>query len=231
MAATPPRSPLRTNPNEITLTATADGYEEGQQTIPFAEEMTADFALAADLDEFTITATVVNADDEPVAGISVSSDAPDLAGTTDSGGQVTFTYTEVPGLSEITLSAHRPGGLYEDASVSINANADVTYTATLEDVTVEATASGMVTDDEGAPIEAATVTFAQSELGIDASTPPAQAAPTRSLSEPSPGATWAHLQWRPPPRPRATRRPPPRRRWRRPSRRTLPSKASYKNMR
>ena len=35
---------------------------------------------------------------------------------------------------------------------------------------MEATASGTVTDDEGAPIEAATVTFAQSELGIDTST-------------------------------------------------------------
>ena len=154
-------------PNEITLTASADDYEEGQQTIAFAVEMTSDLQLSRILDEFTITATVVNEDDELVEGISVSSDEPDLAGTTDSGGQVTFTYTEVPGLSEITLTHTDPGGLYEDASVSISANADVTYTTTLEDVTVEATASGTVTDDEGNAIEAATVTFAQSDLGID----------------------------------------------------------------
>ena len=157
-------------PGEITLTATADDYEEVQQTIPFAVEMTANFQLTRILDEFTITASVVNADDEPVEGITATSNEPDLAGTTDSGGQVTFTYTEVPGLSEITLSHTDPGGLYKDASVSISANADVSYTATLEDVTVEATASGMVTDDEGALIEGATVTFVQSELGIDAST-------------------------------------------------------------
>ena len=157
-------------PNEITLTATADDYEQGQQTVAFAVEMTADLQLTRVLDEFTITATVVNADGEPVEGITVTSDELDLAGTTGPGGQVTFTYTEVPGLPEITLTHTDPGGLYEDASVSISSNADVTYTVTLEDVTMGATASGTVTDDEGTPIEGATVTFAESELGIDAST-------------------------------------------------------------
>ena len=155
---------------EITLTASTDDYEEAQQTIAFAVEMTSDLQLTRILDEFTITASVVNADGEPVESITVMSDEPDLAGTTGPGGQVTFTYTEVPGLPEITLTHTDPGDLYEDASVSISANADVSYSATLADVLVEATASGTVTDNEGAPIEGVTVTFAQSELGIDAST-------------------------------------------------------------
>ncbi|NBB87607.1 MAG: hypothetical protein GVY12_15480, partial [Bacteroidetes bacterium] len=73
-------------PTEITLTATADGYEEAQQPVAFAEDMTASFQLEPDLGEFTITATVVNAGGAPVEGITVSSDAPDLEGTTGPGG-------------------------------------------------------------------------------------------------------------------------------------------------
>ena len=97
--------------DEITLTATADGYEEGQQTVAFAEEMTADFQLQP-IDtstEATISGTVTDEDTgDPIEGASItgSADGADLfSATTNASGtyEATFTVEDEP--NEITLTA------------------------------------------------------------------------------------------------------------------------------
>ena len=157
-------------PDELTVTATADSYEDAEQTIAFAEEMTADLELQPILGEFTIEATIQNTDGEPVEGVEVAAEQLELSGTTGSQGEVTLTYTEDPALEELTLTHEDPEGLYEEKSVTQPANEDVSYVATLEDVLVEVTATGTVTSDDGEALAGASVTYVSEEVGIDAET-------------------------------------------------------------
>ena len=104
-------------PGEITVTASAESYEDAEQTVTFAEEMTADFQLqpVETSTEATISGAVTDgSNDELIEGATITGIGGGgelFSATTGSGGisgyGATFTVEDKP--TEITLTASAAG--------------------------------------------------------------------------------------------------------------------------
>ena len=151
-------------PGEITFAASAEGYEDAEQTVAFAEEMTADFQLdpVDTSTEATISGTVTDlSNDEPIGGATITGTAGDdelFSATTAADGTYAATFTVEDEPNAITVTAAADG--YEDAEETVTFAEEMTVGFQLEpvDTSTEATISGTVTDGEtGGPVEAVTV--------------------------------------------------------------------------
>ncbi|MCS4103161.1 carboxypeptidase-like regulatory domain-containing protein, partial [Salinibacter ruber] len=119
-----------------------------------------------------VTGTVTSAEnDEPIGGVSVEVLRADngntlASATTDTTGsyEATFTIEEPSAPDQIRLELSAEG--FVDKEVSTGFQPSVTEDVTLEAMSVEATASGTVTDtDTGDPIEGASVTGTRPDGG------------------------------------------------------------------
>ena len=151
-------------PDEVTITAEAENFESGQQTVAFSEEVTADFQLSPATTEATANGTATRTDtDDPIEGATVVGTATDTSDelfetTTDAGGQyeaaIEVKATGEP--DEVAIEADAED--FESANQTLEFTEEMTADFELVPKTTEATASGSITrSDTGDPIEGTTV--------------------------------------------------------------------------
>jgi len=159
-------------PEEVTITAEAEDFESGQQTVGFSEEITADFQLNPATTEATASGTVTRNDTgDPIEGATMVGTAADTGDklfetTPDADGQYEATIevkaTNEP--NEVTIKASAED--FESASQTLAFSEEMTADFELAPKTTEATASGSVTrSDTGDPIEGAAVVGAAADTG------------------------------------------------------------------
>jgi hypothetical protein len=165
---------VATAPDEVTITATADGFESSEETVAFAEELTVDLALAVSTVEVTVSGTVTDAETgDPVEGAALSGVRPDTdAGLFNIETGIDGTYEAVFEVeagdepSEITVEASADGFDSSEATVAFAEELSVDFQ--LEAKTTSSTVSGTVTrEDTGDPVDEAFVTGTNSQTGTE----------------------------------------------------------------
>ena len=160
-----------TQENNPTLHATTQETNNFQSTTTtFQPNQNITFTLESILENYTITANVQNSDNQPINNVLVTQNDLGLSGTTNTAGEITFEYEEDPNLNNLVINHEDQNGLYESQEKTIQANQNVEYTVTLDDILITSTATGLVTNQNGETLEGATINYTNSELGIDEST-------------------------------------------------------------
>jgi len=147
-------------PEEVTITAEAEDFESGQQTVGFSEEITADFQLSLATTEATASGTVTDNDTgDPIEGATVT-------GTSGSGSMLFETKTDANGdyqeafevadePEEVTITASADG--FADTQETTTFSQEISLSLSLQPRT-ETTVSGTITDgNTDSPVEGATV--------------------------------------------------------------------------
>jgi hypothetical protein len=156
-------------PEEITITAEAENFESGQQTVDFSEEITADFQLSPTTTEATASGTVTNGDtSDPIEGASVTGNSGSgdmlFETTTDANGEYQETFGVANEPEEVTITAEAED--FESGQQTVGFSEEITADFQLSPATTEATASGTVTrNDTGDPIEGATMVGTAADTG------------------------------------------------------------------
>ena len=163
---------VATAPNEVTITATADGFEPSDETVAFAEEIAVDFALEASTVEVTVSGTVTDAETgDTIEGATLSGVRPDTgAGLfnietgTDGTYEALFEVKAGDEPTEITVEATADG--FDSSETTVAFSEELTVDFALAVSTVEATVSGTVSDaGSGSGIAGSTVTGVRADDG------------------------------------------------------------------
>jgi len=159
-------------PEEVTITAEAEDFESGQQTVGFSEEITTDFQLSPATTEATVSGTVTREDTggsiegATMVGTVTDTDDEFFETTTDANGQYEAAFevkaTDEP--EEITIATEAES--FKTSEQTVGFSEEITADFELAPKTTEASASGSVTRSEtGDPIEGATVVGAAADTG------------------------------------------------------------------
>ncbi|MDF9745116.1 carboxypeptidase regulatory-like domain-containing protein [Natrinema salsiterrestre] len=152
---------LELEAGEYSLAVSADGYEDASRTVTVEVETTTTADVTVEERAGSVEGTVTDADDEPIAGASVT--VGDQETTTDENG--TYSLELEPG--EYTLAVSAEGYVDASETVTVEAGATATADVTLEPVPTDGTLEGTVTDTDGEPIAGATVTVGDQQTTTD----------------------------------------------------------------
>jgi hypothetical protein len=157
-------------PGEVTVAATAGGYESSETTVPFADEMTADLALTAATTTASASGTITNAEtgdaitDATVTGTRAGSREVLFKTSTDANGDYGASFDVADPPDEVTIAAEADG--FEREATTVSFSDEMTADLALAPATTEATVTGTVTEGgTGDPIQGATVTGTRAGSG------------------------------------------------------------------
>jgi hypothetical protein len=144
-------------PDEVSIAATADGFERGDSTVPFSDEMTADLSLAPATTEATATGTVTESGTgDPIQGATVTGTRAGsgemlFETSTDGNGDYETTYDVADPPGEVSVTAGAEG--FQEATETVPYEKQLAVDLALSPQTYEQVVTGTVTDDLGDVVE------------------------------------------------------------------------------